>query len=404
MQNFKNLFHLLEAIIANIIYGFPSKKLRVIGVTGTDGKTTVTHLIYRILKTAGKKASLISSIEAVVAGRRYDTGFHTTTPKALAIQRYLAQAAANGDEFFVLETTSHALDQYRVWGITYEMAVLTNITREHLDYHKTYEEYCNSKLKLLQNAKIACVNADDDSYKRIKSLPRFNRGQKSLKSKIITYAIKNKADITWNDDLKNSLLGDFNKQNILAAYAVGQALKIDQSLIAEAITNFRLPHGRLDLVYDKDFKVIIDFAHTPNALKEVLSTIRRHLMSKKGRLIHIFGSAGLRDETKRPFMGEASGQYADIVILTEEDYRVESLNLICQQIAQGLKKHSFTMVPERLEAIKLGIALAQKGDVVVLTGKGHEKSLCRGKKEYPWDEYQAVKQGLGVKFKAQKSK
>lgn len=407
MRFIKNFFHFIEAILANVYYGFPSRKLKVIGITGTDGKTTTAHLIYHILKKAAKRVSMISSVYADIGGITYDTGLHTTTPSAFAVQKYLSQSAGHNDEFFVLETTSHALDQYRVWGVGYAISVLTNVTREHLDYHKNYNEYLKTKIKLLQQSQIACVNVDDQSYKEVKRLKLI----KFIKVKIFTYSLRSEANIVWDNQIKTSLLGDFNKQNILAAYAVGKSLGIDKNIILAGIETFKLPQGRLDVVYNKDFKVIIDFAHTPNALKEVLSTIRRDLISKKGRLIHIFGSAGLRDHTKRPFMGEASGQYADIVILTEEDYRVESLQLICEQIAQGLKKegfievlpdqvqssHHFTIVLKRLDGIKLAIALAQKGDVVVLTGKGHEKSLCRGKTEYPWDEYEAVKQALELK-------
>ncbi|EKE15287.1 MAG: hypothetical protein ACD_12C00089G0001 [uncultured bacterium] len=213
----------------------------------------------------------------------------------------------------------------------------------------------------------------------------------------------------------------------MAAYAVCQTLGIGKNIILQAIKTFKLPPGRLDLVYNKDFKVIIDFAHTPNAIYKLLKSIRLEMLKKiPAKIIHIFGSAGLRDFSKRSLMGEASAKYADLVILTEEDYRTEKVEGICQQIGQGLKKMKFreiskneiicrdnysitptkiltkiyTVITDRFEAIKLGISLAQKGDIVVITGKGHEKSLCRGKTEAPWSEYEAVTQALQFKVKS----
>ncbi len=192
-----------------------------------------------------------------------------------------------------------------------------------------------------------------------------------------------------------------NRYNILAAYSAAKLLGIDEKEILKAIETFRLPLGRLDIVYDKNFKVIIDFAHTINGLHQILKTLKEEIL-EGGRIIHVFGSAGLRDKTKRPLMGRESGQYADLVILTEEDYRTEDLYKICEQIAEGLKKQDFiykepkfleqndkkiyTIIPDRAQAIKKAISVAKEGDIVILTGKGHEKSLCRGGKEDPWDE------------------
>ena len=169
IQKLKNIYHLFQAIIANIYYGFPSRRLKVIGVTGTDGKTTTIHLIYHILKFAGYKASMISSVYAIVGNKEYDTGFHVTTPSSFFIQKMLKTSVDHEDKYFVLETTSHALDQNRVWGIRYEIGVITNITHEHLDYHKTYEKYVMTKVKLLKMARISIVNKDDESYKEVKS-------------------------------------------------------------------------------------------------------------------------------------------------------------------------------------------------------------------------------------------
>lgn len=352
MQRIKNIYHLLQAVIANLWYGFPSRKLKVIGITGTDGKTTTTHLIAHILKTAGKKVSFVSSIVA--------SGFHVTTPSSFALQKLLKQSADNNDEYFVLETTSHALDQNRDWGINYEVGVITNITHEHLDYHKNYEEYRNTKYKLLKMAKVGIKNTNN-----------------------VASIVKKIPNLTL-----------FNQCNYSAAYTVCKQLGLSDNVILKAMETFKLPKGRLDLVYDKDFKVIIDFAHTPNALLQLLPEIRKLYLKKGGRLIHVFGSAGLRDFTKRPLMGMASSKSADIIFITEEDYRTESLEKICQQIASGIKNNKYEIIFDRQQAINKAIKIAKKNDVVVLTGKAHEKSLCRGKIEYPWDEYEAVEKVL----------
>lgn len=392
VQKIKNVFHLLEAVVASIFYGFPSKKLKVIGVTGTDGKTTTSHLIYHILKTAGKKVSLISSVYADIAGSIHETGLHTTTPHPFEIQKYIRQAYVSGDEYFVLETTSHAMDQYRVWGIRFYCGVLTNVTHEHLDYHHTYDEYMHTKAKILYNSDTVIINRDDSSFEKIKALLPHK--------KIISYGIKKKAGIAWDFLIHTTLLGAYNKENILASYACCISLGISKESLYRGIASFTLPKGRFEMVYDGDFKVIIDFAHTPYAIERLLSTIKKEILGvSSGRLIHIFGSAGLRDETKRPKMGRASVCFADIIILTEEDHRTERVEDICDQIMKGVKKSEKKpletfIIYSRDDAIKKGISIAQKGDVVVITGKGHEKSLCRGHKEYPWSDHEAVKNAL----------
>lgn len=394
MQKLKNFYHLIQAIIANVLYGFPSRKLKIIGVTGTDGKTTTTHLIAHILKTAGKKTSFVSSVFASIGGKESDIGFHVTTPSSFTLQKLLRRSADNHDEYFILETTSHALDQNRVWGIKYEIGVVTNITHEHLDYHKNYEEYLYTKIKLLKMAKTGIINMDDESYPDIKNeIPNIKHAYTIIEK------IKNIADLT-----------KFNKYNYSAAYTVCRELGLKEEVILKALKTFQLPKGRLDLIYDNDFKVLIDFAHTPNALAQLLPAIREMYLKKQGRLIHVFGSAGLRDFSKRPLMGQASGRSSNLVILTEEDYRTEDPIIISQEIASGLEKEgfkkvnydqlinysekSYSVIVNREKAIREALKLAKKNDVVILTGKAHEKSLCRGKTEYPWDEYEAVEKAL----------
>lgn len=362
MQIIKNIYHLFQAILANLWYGFPSRRLKVIGITGTDGKTTTTHLIAHILKTAGKKTSFISTVYASIGGQESDIGFHVTTPSPFALQKLLKRSADNNDEYFILETTSHAIDQNRIWGIKYEIGVITNITHEHLDYHKTYEAYAKTKLRLLEISKIGIKNTDK-----------------------IADIIKNIPDLT-----------KFNQSNYSSAYNVCKQLGLSDDIILRAMKTFKLPKGRVDLVYDKDFKIIIDFAHTPNALLQLLPAVRKLYLKKGGRLIHVFGSAGLRDFTKRPLMGEASSKFSDVIYISEEDYRTEDLQNICDQIASGIKNKDYQIIHDRQEAIKQAISSAKKNDVVVLTGKSHEKSLCRGTVEHPWDEYEAVEKALKI--------
>jgi UDP-N-acetylmuramoyl-L-alanyl-D-glutamate--2,6-diaminopimelate ligase len=380
IQSIKNFFHLVQAIIANIYYGFPSRKLKVIGVTGTDGKTTTTHLIYHLLKSAGKKVSMISTVYGKVGKEEFDTGLHTTTPSSLTIQLMMRKAVASGDQYFVLETTSHALDQNRVFGINFEIGVLTNITHEHLDYHQSYEQYLKTKERLLEMAKIAIVNKEDKSYEFLSQKLKVKSQKYNSKLKIL-------------DKIQG--LTNFNRQNYSAAYSVGKQLGLSDKQILKAMKSFQLPPGRLELVYDGPFKVIIDFAHTPNALRKVLPEIRKNYLSTGGRLIHVFGAAGQRDATKRPLMGEVSSRYADLIILTEEDYRTEEPKEISRQIASGVvngKPHR--VIINREKAIEQAIYQAKKNDIILITGKAHEKSLCRGKKEYPWDEFEAVRKAV----------
>ncbi len=382
LQTVKKLYHLFQAVLANVYYGFPSRKLKVIGVTGTDGKTTTTHLIYHILKNSGKKVSMISSVYANIAGQTYDTGFHVTTPDVFPLYRYLRQSLDAGDEYFILETTSHALAQNRVSLVRYEVGLVTNITHEHLDFHRTFEDYVKSKAILLQKAKIALVNADDNSFSLLKKL---------LKKKYYTYGLKNESD--YHFDINATLrlnLSKFNNYNYLASYALCHILGISKSNILKALKIFKLPPGRLEVVLKKPITVIIDFAHTPNAFHQVLSEVKERYINSNNRLIHVFGSAAQRDKSKRPLMGEESARYADIIILTEEDYRDEDPQKICHEIAKGIKNKKFDVITDRKKAIEKSIEIAKPGDVVILTGKSQEKSLCRGKLEYPWNEKQTV--------------
>lgn len=389
LRGLKGLYHLLVAIISVLWFRFPSKALTVIGVTGTDGKTTTTTLIYEILKAGGYKTSMITSVHAVVGGKSYDTGFHVTTPNAWCVQKYLREAVDHGDTHMVLEVTSHGLDQHRVFGIHFAVGVLTNVTHEHLDWHGTYKRYLNTKLSLLKRSTTVVLNRDtDDVYNEVISKLRHK--------KLVTFGIRRDATVTpVNFAFKTSLYGIFNTYNCLAAIAVATVLNVDPPDIRKSISLFDGIPGRMEIIQTKPFTVIVDFAHTPHAVEQVLKTVRS--MTKK-RLIHVFGSAGQRDAVKRPLMGRASGSYADIIVLTEEDYRNEDVNLIIDHIEEGIPKGKLVnRISNRADAIEFALNTAAPGDLVIITGKGHEKSLARGTVEYPWSDQQFVKKVLKIK-------
>src|SRR3989344_3729942 len=399
-QTVKNIYHFLVAFLANLWLGFPSKNIIVIGVTGTDGKTTTTSLIHYILKSSGLNSSMISSIGAEINGKKYPLPFHVTTLPPFALQKFIKKAAGTKTKnYLVLEVTSHSLDQFRVFGISFEIGVITNVTREHLDYHKTYENYVKAKIKLLEMSKIAVLNEDDESFTIIeKELDKII----SKKPKIITYGSKKSSDINPIDfKYKSKLVGQFNRYNILAGIAVCVNLGIKKEKIIDAVGAFNSPLGRQDVVYDNNFIVMIDFAHTPNSFKEILSFLRKKV---KGRIIHVFGAAGQRDALKRPEMGKISSEYSDIAIVTAEDPRSENIEKITDEVISGIKNsrdriknNTLLRISDRQKAITEAIKMAKKDDAVLLTGKSHEKSMNYGKGEEPWDEYEAVRKALRVR-------
>lgn len=378
----------------------------VIGVTGTSGKTTIASMIYHILKSEGQKVSAITTVSAVINGVNFDTGFHVTSPTPYQLQKYLYQAYKGGSEYFVLEVTSHALDQHRINGANIKIAVISNISHEHIDYHKTLEKYRDAKANILKGVEYAVLNADDASFDFLR---------KKTAGMVISYGVDKKADINLkNFPVKSRFIGKFQQYNFLAAAGVASLLKIDKKNIVSAIKSYPGIKGRWEeLAIHKPFRVFIDFAHKPNALQEVLKTVRSITRRK---LIVIFGCAGLRDKLKRPMMGKIAAELADYVILTAEDPRTEDVRDIISEIAQGCptgliaeadkknknlrlleknEKKYYWKIPDRQEAINFSVRrLAKKGDVILLCGKGHEKSMCYGKTEYPWDEIKAVEKAI----------
>lgn len=389
-RKLKNIYHLISAYLANLMFLFPSRKLTIVGVTGTDGKTTTVNLIYHILKESGKKVGMISSLGSVISNKTDPIGFHVTTPGAYLTQKILRKAVKAKCEYFILETTSHAIDQNRIAGIHFRIAVLTNVTSEHLDYHKTYDNYLKTKEKLLINSDINIVNKDDKAYEML-----INAKSSKDSKNWISYGLSESAEInpTVFKIPNTKMIGDFNKYNILAAVATCRKLGVDDKDILKALETFELPKGRLDFIYKGEFNVMIDFAHTPNAFEQLLKSLRPLV---KGKIIHVFGSAGERDVNKRPYMGEISASFADIIVLTAEDPRGEDVSKITEEIAGGIEntKAEVIKIPDRKQAITAAIQMAKKGDLVLLTGKAAEASMNMGNGEEPWDEYRVANEIL----------
>lgn len=386
LRNIKNKYHLSQAAIASLRFRRPARKMVAIGITGTDGKTTTATLLHKILLDAGIKSAVITTIGAYIGEEFYDTGFHATTPSPFALQRYINKAKKLGCTHIIIETTSHALDQNRTWGIPFQIGVVTNITREHLDYHKTYENYARAKAKLLQRAKYAVLNEDDESFNVLVSLVD--------KTKTYPYSLTDKAAYINSSALPTEMkvIGEFNKQNALAAAAVAKVLGLDGERVKKTISEFTSPEGRQEVVHEGQFKVIVDFAHTPGAFEKVLPEIKKMTV---GRLIHVFGAAGKRDSSKRPYMGNVSSKFADIIILTSEDPRGEKVEVINTHIMAGFVKDvEVESIVDRKKAIGKAISIARKGDTVLITGKGHEKSMNLSGRELPWSDRETVMEAL----------
>lgn len=407
--------------LAAAFHGFPARKLTVIGVTGTDGKTTTSNLLYKVLIAAGIKAGMISTVNAVIGDEVLDTGFHVTTPDAHDVQSYLAKMVKAGLTHVVLETTSHGWSQHRVDACEFDIAVVTNITHEHMDEHGGYENYRAAKARLFEsltwtrtkpqgNPRLGVINFDDK-----KSFDFLNE---FIKTKKINYGLGEGSDVRGmnieyspsgihftavSKDFRvatsSNLVGAYNVSNCLAALtAAVYGLGIDPAIAAKGIASLEGIPGRMERIdMGQNFTAIVDFAHTPNALKVALEAGRT--MTNK-RVIAVFGSAGLRDKEKRRMMAETSAELADLTVLTAEDPRIESLDGILEEMAVGMRSkggregENFWRVPDRGEAIKFALKLAQPGDIVLSCGKGHEQSMCFGKTEYLWDDRTAMRAAL----------
>lgn len=392
-QKTKNYYHLFQALISAIYFQFPSKNLIVVGITGTDGKSTTASMIQQILKEKDKKAGLLTSLGAQIGTQNLNTGYHVTTPTSFQIQKLLKAAKDAGAKYFVLETTSHGLDQNRLAFINFKVAVLTNVSHEHLDYHKTFTNYLQAKSKLFKNAQISVLNLGDKSYDFVK---------KTAHGKVLSYGLEQNADFNPKSfPIKLKIAGEYNIENALAASACATALGFGKKTIIKALSNFENLPGRMQKVdLGQPFSLYIDFAHTPNALEKACQSLKAAIKKNRSRLIIVFGTASERDTLKRPMMGKIAAAYANISVLTAEDPRYEDPKSICLQIAKGLiqknKKEGkdFYVIEDRKEAIRFAIKIAKKNDIVALFGKGHEKSMSYMGQELAWDETTIAKDAL----------
>lgn len=400
-------------------HDFPARRLHISGVSGTNGKTTTATLLHRILQraTAGR-VGLVSTVAAELGDRRADTGLHVTTPGAPQVQALLAQMCANGLTHCVLEMTSHGLAQGRLNGVTLELAVLTNITHEHLDFHGSFAAYRAAKarmLRLLQPERgVALLNADDAqtawmAQQAPGAVFTFGSGADAgLRARRIRHtpqdtrfeAVQQPAGSAL--EITSRLAGDFNVSNCLAAIAAARCIAgVNDGHIAQGIAALEGVPGRMERVQaGQNFSAIVDFAHTPDALEKALLA-GRSLLAPGGRLIVVFGCAGLRDREKRRLMPAIAARLADLSVFTAEDPRTESLDAILADMAQacvaagGAEGRSFVRVADRARALLYACRLARAGDVVLACGKGHEQSMCFGETEHPWDERRALRAALG---------
>jgi len=412
--------------IAGAFHDWPGRKLTVIGVTGTDGKTTTTNLIYQILLAAKIKAGMISTVNAVIGDEVLDTGFHVTTPDAHDVQRYLARMVDSGLTHVVLETTSHGWSQYRVDACEFDIGVVTNITHEHMNEHGSYENYRAAKARLFSsleatkekqqgNPRLGVINRDDvrsfDFLNNFIKVNKLNYGlseDANVRAVNIEYSPSGIHFIAHSKDIQvdvaSKLVGAFNVSNCLAAWtSVVYGLNINPEVAAQGIASLDGIPGRMERIdMGQNFTAIVDFAHTPNALKSALEAVRP---MTQGRVICAFGSAGLRDKGKRRMMAEISAELADLTVLTAEDPRTESLEGILEEMATGAKSkggregETFWRVADRGEAIRFVLTLARPGDIVLSCGKGHEQSMCFGAIEYPWDDRVAMRAALSEYLK-----
>lgn len=398
------------AILASAYYGDPSKKLKVVGVTGTKGKTTTTYLIRAILEKAGQKAGLIGTIAYQVGSKTYEA--NNTTPSSLTIVKLLDEMNKQNCKWAVMEVSSHSLEMKRVLGVDFQGAVFTNLGRDHLDFHKNFTSYFNAKRRLFtgfKNLKTRVVNADDVYGQKL---------LKELKSKAVGYGLK--ADCAYRavnvqhqpgqlkfevqgNAFEAPLTGLFNVYNCLAAIAVLKELGLSWSELQKGLKNAPAVPGRFEEVKaGQDFTVLVDYAHTSDALKQALMACREIIGKKTNfRVISLFGCGGDRDRTKRPLMGKVSSQLADLTIVTSDNPRTEDPKMILEDILRGIPRpllqgdHKRVWVEEdRAKAIRLALANAQKGDLVLIAGKGHETYQIIGETKHHFDDREVAKKVL----------
>lgn len=391
-------------------FGFPSRGLRVIAVTGTNGKSTTCTYINEVLKAAGYKTAVLTTVFYEIDGHREPNKTHFTIDRQSIVQKFLFRARQADVDWVILEVTSHAIDQDRILGVPVKIAVITNLTQDHLDYHGSMEEYAATKARLLTSYDIdhAVLNANDEWFEYFKSkVPKnaeiFSVGSKpkvtgrvgkpklGAKGGSITFATNSKR-LT----LKTSLLGEFNLINASLAAAVGSIFLLSGKVIAKGIANVKLIEGRMEPVEaGQKFSVLVDFAITPDALEKALSSLKK---VAKGKVRVVFGATGDRDKDKRPKMGAAAAKNADFIYLTDDETYTEDPDAIRDAVLAGIKKAKGTkkteVISDRKKAIEKAIKDAKNGDIVLLAGIGHEDSRNMGGKQVPWSEHEIAKKAL----------
>jgi UDP-N-acetylmuramoyl-L-alanyl-D-glutamate--2,6-diaminopimelate ligase len=411
--------HTTLARLSSAYYNYPARELCTIGVTGTDGKTTTANLIAAIFETAGKPTGLMTTANFKLRGQEWENTTRQSTLEALEIQQLLREFLDKGATHAVIEATSHGLELQRVYGCDFDVGVVTNITQEHLDFHKTVEAYRRAKARLfemldaertkrVETHPVAVLNRDDSSYEILKPYCRVP---------ILDYGIDPAASVRAVDvqlrasgtafrvilpnaqfAIETSLVGSFNVSNCLAAIATASSQGIAPDIIAHGLATVRGVTGRMEHIDEgQSFTVIVDYAHTADSLAKVLSILRP---LTAGNLLVVFGSAGERDTQKRPIMGRIAAQMADFFVITDEDPREEDRMRILRDIAVGAEGvgkregQSFLCIADRREAIATAFSRARAGDTVLLAGKGHEQSIIIGREKLPWDERRVAREQL----------
>lgn len=425
-------YHVLRADLAAHQYGFPGKRMRVIGVTGTNGKTSTCFLIWKMLNAAGYKTGLMTTVAWGVDKLEKQIE-HMTTVDAKTLNYRMKKIADAGAEFLVLEVTSHALAQHRTFGVPIEIAVMTNVTHEHLDYHKTFENYRDAKRRLFKMAKYGVVNEDDKSWayfaKDVNEYITYGINSGILRAKDVRlgaqgveYFVDDEGsarDKLVADDkhasgskyasgdmlrIKTKIPGEFTVYNSLAAVAVGLKLGLSKEQISQGILALDSVEGRMNRVdLGQNFEVIVDYAHTPDAFLKVYESV---VPGKKGRIISLFGGAGRRDESTRGERGEIAAKNSDIVIITEDDSRDENPAEIAEEFVKGAERVGFLrgknllVELDRAKAIQMAIDLAKKDDIVLILGKGHEKTILRATGAVPFEDLKVTREALKKRLKA----
>lgn len=388
------------ADLARAFWDDPGSRLRLIGVTGSKGKTTVTTLVHHLLETADPPSGRLSTVGARWAGQDALLPGHFTTPEAPQVQELLARFVAAGCRTAAIEVSSHALALERVRGLQFEVGVWTNLEPEHLDFHETLDAYAAEKRKLLERSVFGVLNREDPAYPQLPGMDHWSYGRGADWACTELREGPAGLDLVCRTPLgpleaRVPLLGSFNALNSLAAMAAAARLGLDRDALARGLASFPGVPGRMQLVQARPVRVIVDFAHTGASLRAALSTLRA---TAEGRLIVVVGAAGERDPNRRPALARAAARLADLAVFTEEDHRSENLDQILAMMAAASAEAGGThlVVPDRRDAIRRALREAQPGDTVLLAGKGHERTLERDTETLAWDELEEARAALAA--------